>query len=77
MPYVAFISYSHAADGKLAPQLQAVIHRFARPWYRLRIQQLRSGEHVEKVHRAVLTVPQVDTLLKLLKSRQSFTLVHS
>ncbi len=36
MPYVAFISYSHAADGKLASQLQAAIHRFARPWYRLR-----------------------------------------
>jgi hypothetical protein len=25
MPYVAFISYSHATDGKLAPQLQAAI----------------------------------------------------
>ena len=36
MPYKAFISYSHAADGKLAPALQTALHRFARPWYRLR-----------------------------------------
>jgi WD40 repeat protein len=36
MPYKAFISYSHAADGKLAPALQSGLHRFARPWYRTR-----------------------------------------
>ena len=34
--YKAFISYSHAADGKLAPALQTGLHRFAKPWYRLR-----------------------------------------
>jgi hypothetical protein len=34
--YDAFISYSHAADGKLAPELQLALHRFAKPWYRLR-----------------------------------------
>ena len=34
--YKAFISYSHAADGKLAPGLQSALHRFAKPWYRLR-----------------------------------------
>jgi hypothetical protein len=34
--YKAFISYSHAADGKLAPALQSALHRFAKPWYRLR-----------------------------------------
>lgn len=34
--YKAFISYSHAADGKLAPALQSGLHRFARPWYRMR-----------------------------------------
>jgi len=34
--YRAFISYSHAADGKLAPALQSALHRFAKPWYRLR-----------------------------------------
>jgi hypothetical protein len=36
MPYRAFISYSHAADGQLAPRLQSALHRFAKPWYRLR-----------------------------------------
>ncbi len=36
MEYKAFISYSHAADGRLAPSLQSALHRFARPWYRLR-----------------------------------------
>ena len=34
--YKAFISYSHAADGKLAPALQTGLERFAKPWYRLR-----------------------------------------
>ena len=36
MVYKAFISYSHAADGRLAPALQSALHRFAKPWYRLR-----------------------------------------
>lgn len=34
--YKAFISYSHAADGKLAPALQTGLERFAKPWHRLR-----------------------------------------
>ena len=34
--YAAFISYSHAVDGSLAPALQQALHRFAKPWYRLR-----------------------------------------
>ena len=34
--YDAFISYSHRADGRLAPALQAGLHQFAKPWYRLR-----------------------------------------
>ena len=34
--YRAFISYSHAADGKLAPALQSALQGFAKPWYRLR-----------------------------------------
>src|SRR3954465_10929095 len=32
----AFISYSHAADGKLAPALQQGLQGFAKPWYRRR-----------------------------------------
>lgn len=34
--YKAFISYSHAADGKLAPALQSALHHFGKAWYRLR-----------------------------------------
>ena len=34
--YDAFISYSHAVDGTLAPRLQSGLHRFAKPWYRVR-----------------------------------------
>ena len=34
--YRAFISYSRAADDRLAPALQLGLHRFAKPWYRLR-----------------------------------------
>jgi WD40 repeat protein len=34
--YDAFISYSHAVDGRLAPALQTALQRFAKPWYRLR-----------------------------------------
>ena len=36
LTYDAFISYSHAADGKLAPALQNALQRFAKPWYRRR-----------------------------------------
>ena len=36
MRYKAFISYSHRADGKLAPAIQSALHRIAKPWYRLR-----------------------------------------
>ena len=32
--YEAFISYSHAADERLAPALQAGLQSFAKPWYR-------------------------------------------
>src|SRR5882762_9405300 len=36
MAFDAFISYSHAADGQLAPALQQAIQRLAKPWYRAR-----------------------------------------
>jgi WD40 repeat protein len=38
--YDAFISYSHAVDSRLAPAIQSALHRFAKPWYRLRILHL-------------------------------------
>jgi WD40 repeat protein len=34
--YDCFLSYSHAADSRLASALRAGLHRFARPWYRVR-----------------------------------------
>jgi WD40 repeat protein len=36
VPYDAFLSYSHAAEERLAPILQSALHRFAKPWYRRR-----------------------------------------
>ncbi len=34
--YAAFISYSRAVDGRLAPRLKGALERFGKPWYRLR-----------------------------------------
>ena len=34
--YDAFVSYSHAADGRLAEVLQSRLQTFAKPWYRRR-----------------------------------------
>jgi len=36
MAYQAFISYSHSADGRLAEILQRSLHRFAKPWWKIR-----------------------------------------
>jgi hypothetical protein len=36
MAYDAFVSYSHAADGLLAPRLQAGLQKFAKPCWRRR-----------------------------------------
>jgi len=36
MLHIAFISYTHAADGKLAPALQSGLEKFAKPWYKTR-----------------------------------------
>jgi TIR domain len=40
MAYKGFISYSHAADGRLAPAVQHALHRIAKPWYRMRTMRL-------------------------------------
>src|SRR5713101_3080751 len=34
--YQAFFSYSHAADSALAPAFRLALHRFAKPWYKIR-----------------------------------------
>jgi WD40 repeat protein len=44
MSYKAFISYSHAADGKLAPALQSGLQRIAKPFYRLRAMRVFRDE---------------------------------
>jgi len=36
MKYHGFLSYSRAADGKLAAALHSALHRLAKPWYRFR-----------------------------------------
>lgn len=36
MGYDAFVSYSHAADDRLAPRLQDGLQRLAKPWWRRR-----------------------------------------
>lgn len=36
MTYRAFLSYSHAADGKLAPAIQSALQSFAKRWYERR-----------------------------------------
>lgn len=36
MSFDGFISYSHAADGKVAPAVQRGLHRLAKPWHRRR-----------------------------------------
>ncbi|BBH63849.1 hypothetical protein ACTI_05340 [Actinoplanes sp. OR16] len=36
MQFDGFISYSHAADGQLAPAVQRGLHRLAKPWHRRR-----------------------------------------
>ncbi|MEU4218142.1 TIR domain-containing protein [Actinoplanes sp. NPDC026623] len=36
MAFNGFISYSHAADGRLAPAVQRGLHRLAKPWHRRR-----------------------------------------
>lgn len=38
--YKAFISYSRAADTRLAPELKSALQRFAKPWYQLRAIQV-------------------------------------
>lgn len=51
MPYDAFISYSHRADHQLAPALQNALHRFAKPWWKMRAVTLfRDGTSLAAAH---------------------------
>jgi WD40 repeat protein len=44
--YDAFISYSHAADGRLAPAVQQAMQRLGKPWFRLRALRVFRDESV-------------------------------
>jgi TIR domain len=51
LAYDAFISYSHSADGKLAPALQHALHRFAKPLWKLRaVNVFRDGTSLAAAH---------------------------
>jgi hypothetical protein len=41
----AFVSYSHAADGRLASALERGLERLARPWNRLRAMSVFRDEN--------------------------------
>ncbi|MBL8039213.1 MAG: TIR domain-containing protein [Nitrospira sp.] len=42
--YKTFMSYSHAADGRLASALQSALYQFAKPWHRKRAMEIFRDE---------------------------------
>lgn len=72
MTYKAFISYSHAADGKLAPLLQSGLHRFAKPFLRMRA--MRVFRDATSLH---LTPALWPTIQKALHESEHFILMAS
>ena len=40
MKYHGFISYSHAADVKLAPKLESALKKLVRPWYKIKARNI-------------------------------------
>lgn len=72
MPYHAFISYSHAADGKLAPALQNALHRIAKPWYK------RRALHIFRDHTNLSIAPELwGSIQTALSDSQYFILLAS
>lgn len=72
MPYNAFISYSHAADGKLAPALQHALHRIAKPWYKIR------ALHIFRDQTNLSVAPELwQSILGALSDSQYFILLAS
>ena len=70
--FKAFISYSHAADDKLAPAIQSALHRFAKPWYRMRAMR------VFRDKTSLAANPGLwDTLEKALQNSEYFLLMAS
>ena len=72
MRYDAFISYSHAADGKLAPALQSALQRFAKPWYR------RRALHIFRDQTSLAATPELwPTIQAALDDAKYFLLLAS
>jgi WD40 repeat protein len=72
MPYKAFISYSHAADEKLAPAIQDGLQRIAKPFYRLRAMRVFRDETNLQANPALWT-----TIQKALSESDNFILMAS
>ena len=70
--YDAFISYSHAADGKLAPALQQGLQGFAKPWYR------RRALRIFRDQTSLAATPELwPTIVRGLESARYFLLLAS
>lgn len=70
--YDAFISYRHAADGKLTPALQSALHRLGKPWYR------RRALHVFRDQTSLAVTPAVwPTICEALAASGHFLLLAS
>jgi WD40 repeat protein len=72
MSYKAFISYSHAADGALAPALQSGLQRIAKPFYRLRAMRVFRDETSLQVTPALWAI-----IRKSLSESENFILMSS
>jgi WD40 repeat protein len=70
--YDAFISYSHAVDGRLAPALQAGLQRLAKPWYRPRALRVFRDDTGLAVNPALW-----DSIAKALDSSRYFVVLVS
>jgi WD40 repeat protein len=70
--YNAFISYSHAADGRLAPAVQTALHHLGKPWYRLR------AVRVFRDKTSLSATPALwPTIVEVLKQSEWFVLMAS
>lgn len=70
--YKAFISYSHAADSKLAPVIQSAVQNFAKPWYKVRSYKVFRDETNLSVSPALWT-----SILNALAASEYFILFAS
>jgi len=70
--YDAFISYSHAADNRMAPRLQQSLQRFAKPIWRLRALTIFRDETSLAAAHAL-----TDTLKRALDNSRYFVLLAS